>query len=57
MVCRWHGRRIRPLGIFKWGQNAEFADGPYRGRVAGEELTIEYDDKAASFFSGNDRSG
>lgn len=50
VVCRWHGRRIRPIGKFTWGQNAEFVNGPDRGRVVGEELTIEYDDSAASLF-------
>jgi nitrite reductase/ring-hydroxylating ferredoxin subunit len=54
LTCRWHGRRIRPIGKFAWGQNGQFQQGPYRGQVVGDLLTIEYDDATASLANDDD---
>lgn len=40
--CYWHGRRIKPVGRFRSGEDAEFATETHRVRVAGGELTIDY---------------
>lgn len=36
------GRQIKPIGRFRWVENAEFTSEGYRWRVAGEELTLEF---------------
>lgn len=50
VLCRWHGRRIRPIGKFTWKQNGAFEQGPYRGNVVDDVLTIEYIDSLASLY-------
>lgn len=40
--CRWHGRKIAPIGRFRWGENARFAAKAYRAEVMGEIITVEY---------------
>jgi nitrite reductase/ring-hydroxylating ferredoxin subunit len=40
--CRWHGRKVAPIGRFRWGQNAHFGVRAYRAEVAGETITVEY---------------
>ena len=40
--CRWHGRKIAPIGRFHWGENARFGVKAYRADVSGETITIEY---------------
>jgi len=48
ITCRWHGRRLPPIVKFAWAQPADFSNPPYRGSVAGNRLTIEYDDGMAA---------
>ena len=48
LACQWHGRRIRPIGKFVWGEDSEFRKVPDRGTVQGGILTMEYDDRAAA---------
>lgn len=41
ITCPWHGRRLRPIAKFGWGQDANLVGRDYRVQVAGGELTIE----------------
>ena len=42
VTCRWHGRRLKPIGRFAWGQDSQFQSGGYAVSVAGTVLTIRY---------------
>ena len=39
--CRWHGRRVSPIGRFTPGHDTEFTQEGYRVQVTGDQLTIE----------------
>ncbi len=40
--CRWHGRRISPIGRFTPGVNSQITQGGYSVQVIGDELIIEH---------------
>ena len=42
VTCRWHGRKLKPIGRFARGQDIEFATANYDVSVAGAALTIRY---------------
>lgn len=41
LVCPWHGRRVRPIAKFTWGQDADVVSGNYHVRVTGDEIIID----------------
>ncbi len=42
VTCRWHGRKLKPIGHFAWGKDSAFAASEYAVTIKGNSLTILY---------------